>query len=84
MITPPCDDLGRLTCPEGFDVNNLKNIEYNSLIEEKISEIVKEEHCSKYFDYLPEELKKEIYLERFCDFEGVSEFLNNINFVKCR
>lgn len=79
-----CDyALGQLFYDKDFDINSIKNIKYNNLIDEKISEIVDKKNFSKYFKYLPKELKKEIYLERFCDFEGLNEFLNNTDIIEC-
>lgn len=78
-----CDyTLGQLFYNDNFDVNSIKNIVYNSRIEEKILELIRKNTYSKYFSYLPLELKKEIFLERFCDFEGLSDFMNKIELVK--
>lgn len=77
-----CDyTLGQLFFDENFDINVLKNISYNNNIDEKIEEIVEKSNFSKYFKFLPKELKKEIYIERFCDFDGLNEFINNIEFI---
>ena len=77
-----CDyTLGQLFFDENFDINVLKNISYNNNIDEKIEEIVEKNNFSKYFKFLPKELKKEIYIERFCDFDGLNEFINNIEFI---
>ena len=50
-------------------------------IDKKVSEIVEKNSFSKYFSYLPQELKKELYLERFCDFNGLKEFIDNIEII---
>ena len=78
-----CDyTLGQLFYEKDFDLDSLKNIKYNSLIEEKLNEIVEKNNFSKYFKYLPQELKREVYLERFCDFEGLNDFLKNISIIE--
>lgn len=78
-----CDyTLGQLFYDEFFNIDNLKNIKYSDEIDSKIDEIIDKNNYSKYFNYLPKSLKKEIYLERFCDFEGLNEFMNNIEIIK--
>ena len=78
-----CDyTLGQLFFDETFDINILKKIEYNELIDNQIMEIISKNSFSKYFNYLPQELKKEIYLERFCDFDGLNEFMNDTEIIK--
>lgn len=78
-----CDyTLGQLFYEKDFDLDSLKNIKYNNLIEEKLNEIVDKNSFSKYFKYLPQELKREVYLERFCDFEGLNDFLKNISIIE--
>jgi ATP-dependent Lhr-like helicase len=79
-----CDyTLGQLFYDKDFDINCIKNIRYSNMIDEKVNAIIEKNNFSKYFKYLPQELKKEIYLERFCDFEGLNEFLNNIDIIEC-
>lgn len=78
-----CDyTLGQLFYDKSFNINNIKNIKYNEAIDNKINEIIEKNNYSKYFCYLPNDLKKEIYLERFCDFEGLNEFMNNISLIE--
>ena len=78
-----CDyTLGRLHFDDSFDINILKQIKYNESIDREIDTIIDKISFSKYFAYLPKELKKEIYLERCCDFDGLSEFMSNIEFVE--
>lgn len=78
-----CDyTLGQLFYDESFNIDNIKNIKYSDEIDSKIDEIIDKNNYSKYFNYLPKSLKKEIYLERFCDFEGLNEFMNSIEIIK--
>lgn len=78
-----CDyTLGQLIYDKSFNIDSLKNIKYSEAIDNKINEIIEKNNYSKYFCYLPNDLKKEIYLERFCDFEGLNEFMNNIDLVE--
>ena len=77
-----CDyTLGQLLYDESFDLDEIKNIRYDELIDNKIMEIIDKNSFSKYFKYLPVEFKKEIYLERFCDFDGLNDFMNSIEIV---
>lgn len=78
-----CDySLGQLFYNDSFDIDIIKTIKYDNKIDKKIEEIIDKNNFSKYFCYLPEELKKEIYIERFCDFDGLIKFVNNIELVK--
>lgn len=78
-----CDyTLGQIIYGYDFDINLLSKIDFNELIEKKIEEIIEKNSFSKYYKYLPMELKKEIYLERFCDFEGLKKFLTDIELVE--
>ena len=54
---------------------------YDKVIDAKVLEIIDKNSFSKYFSYLPQELKKELYLERFCDFDGLKEFIDNIDII---
>ena len=77
-----CDyTLGQLFYDDSFNLDIIKNIKYDNLIDTKVSEIVEKNSFSKYFSYLPQELKKELYLERFCDFNGLKEFFDNIDII---
>lgn len=77
-----CDyTLGQLFYDESFNIDNLKNIKYSEEIDYIINEIIDKNNFSKYFSYLPKNLRKEIYLERFCDFEGLNEFMNNVELI---
>lgn len=78
-----CDyTLGQLFYDESFNVDNIKNIKYSDIIDNKINEVIDKNNYSKYFGCLPKDLKKELYLERFCDFEGLNEFMNNIDLIE--
>ena len=77
-----CDyTLGQLFYDDSFNLDVIKNIKYDNLIDTRVSEIVEKNSFSKYFSYLPQELKKELYLERFCDFNGLKEFIDNIDII---
>ena len=77
-----CDyTLGQLFYDDSFNLDVIKNIKYDNSIDMKVSEIVEKNSFSKYFSYLPQELKKELYLERFCDFIGLEEFIDNIDII---
>lgn len=77
-----CDyTLGQLFYDDSFNLDVIKNIKYDNLIDTKVAEIVEKNSFSKYFSYLPQELKKELYLERFCDFNGLKEFIDNIDII---
>lgn len=78
-----CDyTLGQLFYDDLFDVSIIKRIKYDYLINKTIEEIIDRNSFSKYFMFLPLELRKQIYLERFCDFEGLGNFANNIELIK--
>lgn len=78
-----CDyTLGHLVYDDSFDINILKTIEYDKNVDNKIDDIIDKNSFSKYFKYLPKELKKEIYLERYCDFTGLKQFMNDIEFIE--
>ena len=80
-----CDyTLGQIIYGYDFDINLLSKIDYNELIEKKIEEIIEKNSFSKYYKYLPMELKKEIYLERFCDFDGLKKYLSDIELVEIK
>lgn len=77
-----CDyTLGQLFYDRAFNLDIIKNIKYDSVIDAKVSEIIEKNNFSKYFSYLPQELKKEVYLERFCDFKGLKEFIDKIDII---
>lgn len=77
-----CDyTLGQLIYDNSFNINLLNNIKYDEKVDNLIDIIIEKNSFSKYFSYLPQELKKEIYLERFCDFEGLSKFMNDIEIL---
>lgn len=77
-----CDyTLGQLFYDRTFNLDIIKNIKYDSVIDAKVSEIIEKNNFSKYFSYLPQELKKEVYLERFCDFKGLKEFIDKIDII---
>jgi ATP-dependent Lhr-like helicase len=77
-----CDyTLGQLFYAKTFNIDDLKNIKYSDIIDKKIDEIIDKNNFSKYFSYLPKAFKKEIYLERFCDFDGLSKFMNSIELI---
>ena len=77
-----CDyTLGQLFYNDSFNLDIIKNIEYDKVIDAKVLEIIDKNSFSKYFSYLPQELKKELYLERFCDFDGLKEFIDNIDII---
>ena len=77
-----CDyTLGQLFYDDSFNLDVIKTIKYDNSIDMKVSEIVEKNSFSKYFSYLPQELKKELYLERFCDFNGLKEFIDNIDII---
>lgn len=77
-----CDyTLGQLFYNDSFNLDTIKNIEYDKVIDAKVLEIIDKNSFSKYFSYLPQELKKELYLERFCDFDGLKEFIDNIDII---
>lgn len=77
-----CDyTLGQLFYDKTFNLDIIKNIKYDSVIDAKVSEIIEKSNFSKYFSYLPQELKKEVYLERFCDFKGLKEFIDKIDII---
>ena len=77
-----CDyTLGQLFYDRAFNLDIIKNIKYDSVIDAKVSEIIEKNNFSKYFLYLPQELKKEVYLERFCDFKGLKEFIDKIDII---
>ena len=77
-----CDyTLGQIFYNDSFNLDTIKNIEYDKVIDAKVLEIIDKNRFSKYFSYLPQELKKELYLERFCDFDGLKEFIDNIDII---
>lgn len=77
-----CDyTLGQLFYDDSFNLDVIKTIKYDNSIDMKVSEIVEKNSFSKYFSYLPQKLKKELYLERFCDFNGLKEFIDNIDII---
>jgi len=77
-----CDyTLGQLLYDNSFNIDIIKRVEYSKLIDKLILDIVSKNSFSKYFSYLPVDLKREIYLERFCAFEDISEFMRKVDFV---
>lgn len=81
------DYLGNLVVKPGFDVDELKKCNFNKRVKRVIDEYAlmpgtnEFELRSKYYPYLSEEMRQEIYLERWFDFEGAEKMMPELTFV---
>lgn len=70
--------LGNLIFDKGFDLKRFNtNISINNEFYEYIKDIASNKSLSKYYSYLPEELKIKIYIERMLDIEKAVDYIKN-------